>query len=176
MQRYALAHQGPRVRLHGLEISKGTAWGLGIFVYAVGNGIYTVSLIFGPLSLLGGCFTTLLTFNLFFAQQLLGETLTRAKVVGALTIFGGAALSLAGSPEEIDTRFQPEQVEGLMRGGGGAYLAGLLAVLCGSSALIVWFEHSERRRPWLDGVMALVYPASLGVDEGIAHLSMRAVR
>ena len=26
---------------------------------------------------------------------------------------------------------------------------------------------------WLDGVMGLVYPASLGLDEAIAHLSMK---
>ena len=29
--------------------------------------------------------------------------------------------------------------------------------------------------PWLDRVMLLVYPASLGLDEGIAHLTLRAM-
>jgi len=40
-------------------------------------------------------------------------------------------------------------------------------------------SRAERSTPvrvpaaWLDRVMAVVYPGSLGVDEGIAHLTMK---
>ena len=178
LQRYALAYPSPKVPLLGIKWRRQRVWGVGIAVYTVGNGLYTAALIFGPLSLLGGVFTTLLAFNLFFAHTLLGEELTRRKVVGALVIFIGATLSLVGSPSESDVRYKPEEVEAYMTSGGAIYLAGMVLTLIACSVAILWYERrpAQPMQPGLDALMGLIYPASLGLDEGIAHLSMRAVR
>ena len=51
----------------------------------------------------------------------------------------------------------------------------MLAVSVGA---MVWYERELRQRravpPWLVATMGIIYPASLGIDEGLAILSMRA--
>ena len=52
LQRYALTQTGPRMKLLGITMKPSVAWAVGIVAYAAGNGLYTVALIFGPLSML----------------------------------------------------------------------------------------------------------------------------
>ena len=103
LQRYALTHPGPKVPYFCIRVSPNLLWGLGIVVYTVWNGLYTASLIFAPLSLLGGIFTTLLVFNLLFAKVLLGEVLTRRKVAGCLVIFLGCTITLVASSRRANS-------------------------------------------------------------------------
>merc|ERR1719320_2028372 len=35
-------------------------------------------------------------------------------------------------------------------------------------------QRNEKTPPWLDKLMGVVYPASLGLDEGIGHLALKA--
>ena len=181
LQRYALTlPPRQKAQLLCIRCSPNVMWTFGVLVYAAGNGLYTAALVFGPLSLLGGIFTTLLVFNLLFARALLGETLTRGKVIGCLVIFCGASLCLAGAPSDSDTTYTPANVEDFATAPAAiVYLSLLFTVLFSCSTAILWFEHAQKHAqkppgPFVAAVMEVVYPASLGIDEGIAHLSMRA--
>jgi len=178
MQRYALSHPGPKVKLLNSHFSPQTVWGLGILVYSLGNALYSAALLFGPLSLLGSVFTTLLAFNLLFARTLLNESLTRSKLIGATIIFVGAVLSLAGSPSETDALYTPAEMERFVYDGGGIYFLGMFTLLFVCVLAILWYERQpparHEMRPRLHAFMGILYPASLGLDEGIAHLAMRA--
>ncbi|KAL3897017.1 MAG: hypothetical protein SGPRY_013142, partial [Prymnesium sp.] len=77
LQRYALTRCRRPARARRARVSPSTLWGCGVGVYALGNGLYSAALFFGPLSLLGGVFTTLLVFNFIFSYKFLGETITR---------------------------------------------------------------------------------------------------
>ena len=70
---------------------------------------------------------------------------------------------------------------------GAVYLSLLMFCVISSIVTINWYEVaypltaisdelSLAKAPprWLDRVMSLVYPISLGIDEGIAHLTMKA--
>lgn len=70
---------------------------------------------------------------------------------------------------------------------GAVYVSLLMFCVISSIVTINWYEMtypltavsdelSRAKAPprWLDRVMSLVYPVSLGIDEGIAHLTMKA--
>lgn len=95
------------------------SWGGGVGVDALGSGLHSDALLFGPLSLLGGVFTTLLVFNLSFSYKFLGKIIVRRKVMGALVILAGSTRSLIGSPNENDAIYTPAEEEMHLRNGGG---------------------------------------------------------
>jgi|AntAceMinimDraft_5_1070358.scaffolds.fasta_scaffold138648_2 hypothetical protein len=68
-QRYALDPSSGGGSLHsvpllGFAAPRNAVWILGLFIYGAANGFYAFSLLYGPLSLLAGVFTTLLIFNM----------------------------------------------------------------------------------------------------------------
>jgi hypothetical protein len=208
-QRYALDQQNQtvpgKVPLFGVQYNSTAVWFFGLILYGGANGLYAMALLYGPLSLLAGCFTTLLIFNLIFARCLLGEKVSPPKVVGSIVILGGVVASIVATPRGVDTEFTPKDVEDLVaRPIGAIYCALLFFSVLASVALITWYEkaypllppeHSEDSGKdtdtilspasppasppvlppvWLDRVMTVVYPGSLGMDEGICHLTMKA--
>jgi hypothetical protein len=226
-QRYALAYPSEIVPMAGLNLPRNGVWFIGLVIYGVANGLYAFSLLFGPLSLLAGVFTTLLIFNMLFAWYFLDETLTPPRVAGAVLILLGVVLCVAGTPNNVDTDFTPRDIASLSRSPLGAmYIATLLLGVLTSVCVITWYEGKYSAAPtsgepmtqactakgqqggsaqtatqttgtvavnggnigssgneditksvppeWLDRVMGLLYPGSLGVDEGIAHLTMKA--
>lgn len=86
-----------------------------------------MALLYGPLSLLAGVFTTLLIFNLIFARLLLGEKLTPYKIIGALFILIGVIMCIVATPRKgNDTEFTPKDIERLSkRPAGFLYVATL---------------------------------------------------
>jgi hypothetical protein len=224
-QRYALSYKSNEVPFCGLKLSRDAVWFAGLVIYGGANGFYAASLLYGPLSLLAGVFTTLLVFNMLFSWYLLGEELTPPRIAGSVVILIGVVLCVAGTPNDIDTTFSPQDITNLITSVTGALYVTVLAVFVVSSvAAIMWYEslhkpcdcsiesggqaevvlsphtmiplhdsdsslHAPppnlvpvvaegRAEPpageWLDGLMGVVYPGSLGVDEGIAHLAMKA--
>lgn len=195
-QRYALSYPEPRVPVGPCRLPRLVAWFVALICYGAANGFYAVALNFGPLSLLAGVFSTLLVFNMIFARWLLGEVLTPPKTAGSVLILLGVCCAVAGAPTGVPTSYTPDDVERLLRAPtGAAYFAVLLSSVALSVLAILVYE---RRFPyvarvsesgplpsadakgstavppvWLDRVMSFVYPASLGIDEGIAHLAMK---
>ena len=205
IQRYALSQQSDHVHLCGVQLTKNTMWFMGLVVYGIANGFYAMSLLFGPLSVLAGVFTTLLVFNMLFAWALLGEKLTTPRVTGSLVILGGVVLCIAGAPTDVETEFTPREIANLSKRPVGAlYISILLSIVIASFIVINWYEmkfpsqENDKRASKtevtvddiqqpedesialatppssLAWIMELVYPGSLGVDEGIAHLTMKA--
>jgi len=76
--------------------------------------------------------------------------------------------SIASSIKKKNTRYITQT---LMRN-NGYYTSSL------SGMLEISIEHrlqrNEKTPPWLDKLMGVVYPASLGLDEGIGHLALKA--
>lgn len=185
IQRYSLDQNsgggGEKIPLCGTALPRFSVWFIGLVIYGIANGFYAFSLSYGPLSLLACIFTTLLVFNLGFARCLIGEKLTKYKICGAIVILTGVVMCVVAQPSEVETSFTPADIEALiLRPEGGSYLVSLALSVALSVAGISWFERmypiGEANRPpaWLDYSMALIYPGSLGLDEGIAHLSMKA--
>jgi drug/metabolite transporter (DMT)-like permease len=234
-QRYALdvsVNRGKTtVPLFGFFMPRNLVWFGGLVLYGGANGFYAVALLYGPLSLLAGIFTTLLIFNLFFARCLLGEVLTPPKIGGAVVILVGVVLCILATPqgESTETAFTPTDIQALLvRPTGILYVLVLLASIFGSIGTIIWFEkkyplasdstpespdnnsdttgesgdapmsaHQLRASmgdqdvetaassegkdgnmhasvgggpppPWLDRLMGLVYPASLGTVASVS--------
>jgi len=236
-QRYALDPRNQsvpgKVPLFKVQYNSTGVWVFGLILYGGANGLYAMALLYGPLSLLAGCFTTLLVFNLIFARCLLGERITLPKVVGSAVILLGVVASILAAPSDVDTELTPTDIERLAsRPVGAIYVCALVASVVGSVVAISWFdkryplpipppteglvatssldemssnseagrEHGRGASPsasnesppsdtstpttpplsaapppaWLDRVMSVVYPGSLGLDEGICHLTMKA--
>jgi drug/metabolite transporter (DMT)-like permease len=130
-QRYALdplagGGDPKKIPLFGVMWSRHLVWFSGLVLYGGANGFYAMSLLYGPLSLLAGVFTTLLIFNLLFARLLLGEVLTFHKVVGAIFILCGVIMCIIATPRGTETEFTPSDIERLIeRPAGFLYVAGL---------------------------------------------------
>uniref|UniRef100_A0A7S4F4V2 Magnesium transporter n=1 Tax=Chrysotila carterae TaxID=13221 RepID=A0A7S4F4V2_CHRCT len=184
VQRYALAHPGPRVKMLCWKTTRMRAWVVGLVIYGVANGVYAAALSFGPLSVLGSLFTTLLVFNMIFARYMLGEELEPPRVIGALIILIGATCCAVSTPVDIETVFSPDEIAELFqRPEGITYICILFGLVLASVASILIFERhypnshdgSNLQPPiWLAHVMAILYPASLGMDEGLAQIMMRS--
>lgn len=193
-QRYALSYPDAKVPVGPFMLPRLVAWFIGLISYGAANGFYAAALNFGPLSLLAGVFSTLLVFNMIFARWLLGEVLTLHKTAGSILILLGVCCIVAGAPTGAPTEFTPEDVGALLRApAGGGYIAALCSSVVLSVLAILAYEHrypcdrgsgpgppstdskATRAAPpaWLDRAMSVVYPASLGMDEGIAHLAMK---
>lgn len=203
-QRFALSCSEDRLVVGGLQLSRNALWVAGLVGYGAANGLYVAALQYGPLSVMASVFTTLLIFNCVFARCLLGEALTPPKLAGCATILAGVVLVVVGSPKNIDVDLSAGDVSRLLaKPLGAAYLAVLLGAVAASVLAIREFEKryplnlAKTRSatieldaldkcggggaaapgpppPRLDDVMAVVYPASLGLDEAIAHLTMKA--
>jgi NADH:ubiquinone oxidoreductase subunit 6 (subunit J) len=207
VQRYALDPQNEiepgKVSVFGSHYNRNVVWFGGLILYGGANGFYAMSLLYGPLSLLAGCFTTLLIFNLIFARCMLGEQLSVLKVLGAVVILGGVIACIVASPRGVEVEFTPTDVEKLAaRPIGAIYCVVLFGGVLASVATIIWYEKTYPLSPrvateggnniqsesevtslsvpisspplWLDRVMSVLYPGSLGMDEGICHLTMKA--
>lgn len=188
----------------GLGCPRNAVWFLGLVGYGAANGLYVAALQYGPLAVLASVFTTLLVFNCVFARLLLGEALTPPKLAGCGTILAGVVLVVVGSPRDADVDLTPGDVARLVaKPVGAAWIAVLAGAVAASVAAIRAFERAYpldraktrsatveldaleksgrgaarpagRPPPRLNAVMAVVYPASLGLDEAIAHLTMKA--
>ena len=82
--------------------------------YGAANGLYVASLQYGPLALLASVFTTLLVFNAIFARVLLGEALTRPKLMGCGTILAGVCFVVVGSPKDAEVDLDAVDVSRLV--------------------------------------------------------------
>lgn len=235
-QRYALSYLGDKIPFCSVMLHKNTVWFCGLVLYGVANGLYASSLLYGPLSLLAGIFTTLLVFNMLFSWYMLGEELTSARIVGSVLILIGVVACVTGTPDRVETEFTPRDVISLTRSMyGSLYISILIVLISVSVGCILWFESrypvgidrgtncishnpgardlphdliephvteevekitvteayredmishfnvsSDKRSSiegppeWLDRAMCVLYPGSLGLDEGLAHLSMKA--
>ena len=184
VQRYALASGESHVPLFGVPCRANVVWFLGLVGYGAANGLYVASLQYGPLALMASVFTLLLVFNCVFARCLLGEALTPPKVAGCVVILGGVCLVVVGSPKDVDVDLSASDVARLVaKPLGAAYLACLVGSVAASVAAIGAYERryplgakdgAPPPPPRLDRLMGVVYPGSLGLDEAVAHLSMKA--
>ena len=195
---------GGRLRFWGREVRPFFVWCAGMVIYGIGSGgTYSVAGLLIPLSLLSALFVTLLVFNLFIAKAMLGEELTPPKKAGAVVVLFGAALCSVGSPTDSPTEYTSDEVKGLFSATAGAAWFIILCSLVVSSVIVMnLFEarypvadlkaaHQRlaklspgESRPdmsdlrlapgWLEKLMALVYPGSLGLDEAIVHVCLRA--
>lgn len=106
IQRYALCYPQYWVRMCGCcSLPRPYAWMLGFVFYIVANMLFAGSTLLGPLSLNATLFTMLLAWNLMFAKAILGEVLTRPRVVGAVIVVIGAGVSVSGTPLDAPSKF-----------------------------------------------------------------------
>eukprot|EP00966_Prymnesium_polylepis_P234137 5415653-Prymnesium_polylepis.1 len=203
VQRYALSFQsdeGPPgqpalIPFWGRKIRPLFVWVIGLFIYGIGSGAtYSVAGLLIPLSLLSALFVTLLVFNLPISKAVLGETPTLAKKAGAGVVLLGCAICAVGAPTDSKTEFTSDEVADLFSNTvGAAWFIGLGVTVVSSVIAICVFEQryptgdllaaaqsagattNPRLAPrWLEMVMSFVYPASLGLDEAIVHICLRA--
>lgn len=165
-----------------VSLTRFKTWFVGLIIYGVANGVYAVALIFGPLSVLGGIFTTLLVWNMLFARLILHETLETPRVIGALVILVGVTCTAISTPSDIETEFGPADLEELFhRPASVAFISGLIVATLICVMLIIVYERKypqgpnhPKPPPALDEAMGVLYPMSLGMDEGIALTMMRS--
>jgi len=142
VQRYGLKVPPPVPFLFGSELPQFWVWFIGLMIYWVANGLFAASLIFAPLALLGGIFTTLLVWNLLFGRWLLGEKVTVIKCAGAVLIMLGVSLIGIATPSDIPTEYSASLVGELLKSSGGAAYIGTLTVIVLISIIIIGiFEH-----------------------------------
>lgn len=202
VQRYGLS--GPKyVKLCGCNWHRLLIWFVGICLYGLANGLKVTAFNLGPFSVLGSVFTVVLIFNLIFARWLLKETITWPKIASSATILVGAIICTIGAPADVQTVFTPSDISTLFAG-HVPFVAILTILMSTALVGIIYVEcvypmTAEARaaakgdtkpaqedttaadaKPaklppkWLDGVMAVVYPGSLGFDESLADLLIRA--
>jgi hypothetical protein len=143
VQRYALSFPTYQVQFLFCRLPRPVVWMLGFIFYCIANGLFAIASHYTPLTLNATLFTLLLVWNLIFAWLLLGEKLTRTRVVGAIVIVLGAAISVGGTPTDARTAYGPNDLGELVTSPGGlAYL--ILQVLSGliTASAVVWFERS----------------------------------
>ena len=195
---------GGRQRFWGRDVRPFFVWCVGMIIYGIGSGgTYSVAGLLIPLSLLSALFVTLLVANLFIAKALLGEIPTPAKKAGAAVVLFGATLASVGAPTDAPTEYTSAEVADLFgRTAGAAWFISMGVVVVSSVLAMCIFEaryptrdlaESKERlakispgdpQPdlsdlqlapgWLEKLMALVYPGSLGLDEAIVHVCLRA--
>lgn len=68
-------------------------WCFGMFVYTVGNGIYTVALLYSTLSLCTSLFCVVLIYNGILGYFLLGERMSKTDIAGCFTIIVGVLVT-----------------------------------------------------------------------------------
>ncbi|KAG8469794.1 hypothetical protein KFE25_006249 [Diacronema lutheri] len=170
------------------DVNKNAVWMLGLVLYGVGTGVvYSFAGLWIPLSLLACLFLTMLAFNLFFSWYFLGEALTWPKVAGSLIVLLGACMCAIGASvgnPGVPTDFSSDDVAALFAAPLGAtYFALLVLSVLSTLGAILVHERTypldrvaERPPPaWLESTMAVMYPASLGLDEAVAHLTLRCM-
>jgi len=140
VQRYAFT-KDPPVPFLGYKLPPFWVWLAGLLIYFAANGVYAVSLLFAPLSLLAGIFTTLLLWNLYIGNRMLDEELTPQKFQGAFVVMLGVILSVSATSSEVPTEFTTDEIEGLFISVGGCvYIMLLLLVILICVVIIVVFE------------------------------------
>jgi len=113
-----------------------------LLIYFVANGVYAVSLLFAPLSLLAGIFTTLLIWNLYIGKRVLNEELTPQKYHGAIVVMFGVILTISATSAEVPTEFSIKEIEGLFLSVSGAvYIILLVIVIIICLVIIALFEE-----------------------------------
>lgn len=190
VQRYALAYPQLRVLFPGgISLTRGQFWTVGLIIYGIANGFYTFGLNFAPLSLCGAIFATVLVFNLAASHFVLGEALTKRKCIGCLLVLGGVLLCTVGAPVD-STQYSASDVAGFgLAASGLLYFFTVFLILAFMMVQVVFFE---RRYPFktqdpdnsqlmsMPGLpvaqrvlMGIVYPASLGIQEGLCQLGLK---
>jgi len=140
VQRYAFT-KDPPISFLGWQLPTFWVWLVGLLIYFAANGVYAFSLLFAPLSLLAGIFTTLLLWNLYIGKRVLNEELTRQKYQGAIVVMLGVILTVSATSAEVPTEFSTEEIEGLfLRVNGAVYISLLLLVILICVAIIALFE------------------------------------
>jgi len=128
VQRYAFTKEPP-VPFLGWQLPAFWVWLVGLLIYFAANGVYAVSLLFAPLSLLAGIFTTLLLWNLYIGKRVLNEELTPQKYWGAIVVMLGVILTVSATSAKVPTDFSIEEIEGLFLSVSGAVYVNLLVLV-----------------------------------------------
>jgi len=140
VQRYGMTTKPP-VPFIKYKLPQFWVWLAGLLIYFVANGVYACSLLFAPLSLLAGIFTTLLVWNLYIGKRLLGEKLTPQKYQGAGVVMFGIVLTVSSTSAKVPTEFSTDQIEDLFtKVGGCVYMVFLVLVILVCVVIIVLFE------------------------------------
>ena len=162
VQRYALSYPSDSVPFGCVRLRRNVAWFVGLLFYIAANILKVIALNYGPLTVFGSVFTTLLIFNLVFARWLLREVITPPKVVGAVLIVLGGGVVCGGTPgltggTSPPTTFSSKEVADLILSPppGGVFLVALLLFAVIASIFII--EMNEKR-----------YPAQTLLDENVA--------
>ena len=162
VQRYALSYPSDSVPFGCIRLRRNVAWFIGLLFYIVANVLKVIALNYGPLTVFGSVFTTLLIFNLVFARWLLREVVTPPKVVGAVLIVLGGGVVCGGTPgltggTSPPTTFSSTEISDLILSPppGGIFLVGLLLFIVIASIVVI--EMNERK-----------YPAQTLLDENVA--------
>ena len=150
VQRYGLANSEARVPVLCCTATRFQAWFLGLILYGISNGLQAFSLTLGPLFLLGGVFTLLLIFNMFFAWLILGEQITRFKMAGGVMVVLGVTLSIIAAPSDTKTNYSGDEIADRFAS-ASAYVVLLFGALACSALVMTLFE---RRYPTSDSLAA----------------------
>jgi len=140
VQRYGMTTDPPVLFLK-YKLPQFWVWLVGLLIYFAANGVYAFSLLFAPLSLIAGIFTTLLFWNLYIGKWLLKERLTSEKYWGALVVMLGVVLTVSSTSAEVPTEFSVEDIQNLFTNiVGGLYILFLIFLILVCVVLIVLFE------------------------------------
>lgn len=195
IQRFALSHPDDKIPLRAcgrplnISLGRNVVWVGGLVVYGIGTGgLYSVAGLWIPLTLLTCLFITLLVFNLYFSRYFLNEPLTRPTVMGSFVVLGGTCFCAVGASigsPGVPTEYTSDEIAKLYSAPLGAIWFSLLVTsTLGSLILIFMYERkyplradglSNKAPAWIDRLMGVVYPASLGLDEAVAHLTLRCM-
>lgn len=140
LQRYSLITKPP-VPFLSYELPQLWVWLAGLLIYFAANGIYALSLLFAPLSLLAGIFTTLLIWNLYFGKRFLNEKLTIQKYQGAFVVMFGVVLTVSSCSPKVPSQLSNDDVEKLFTNlRGSLYIVFLILAILICVMIIFIFE------------------------------------
>lgn len=186
LQRYALAYPEDMVPLccsKRTRLPRMRLWFLGLVVYGIANGFYTVGLNFAPLSMCGAIFATVLVFNLFFASFFLGEQLSKKKVLGCMLVLVGVVVCALSAPS-VETAFEAPDIEVFASAPTGwCYFVILISILIVMMIKCFRFEKEfpiqgmasvdVSQHSATFALMSFIYPCSLGIQEGLCQLGLK---
>ncbi len=151
-------------------------WFVGMFMWFVGNSLYTYALNYAPLSLLTALFATVLVFNGLLAWFFLHERVTGSDIVGWILIMAGISICGVYIDKEVK-QYSANQI--LVLAGKPAalvYELSIVAMIVGITATVcVWTSRHPGTAGPFPTFMKFAFPCVLAMYECVIQICLKGI-
>jgi drug/metabolite transporter (DMT)-like permease len=151
-------------------------WAVGMFMWFVGNSLYTYALNYAPLSLLTALFATVLVFNGLLARFFLQEQVRGSDIVGWMLIMIGISICGCFIDKEVK-QFSAHQI--LVLAGKPAalvYELSVVAMIVGiTTSVCVWTSRHPGTVGPFPTAMEFAFPCVLAMYECLIQICLKGI-